>query len=56
MIVMSQEVNEKQKVSENNQPYATTATAKRFSSTNEYTDQYITHSKNHRSARFTFFD
>jgi hypothetical protein len=35
MIVMSQEVNEKQKVSENNQPYATTSTAKRFSSTYE---------------------
>ena len=34
MIIMSQEVNGKQKVSENNRPYATTATAKRFSSTN----------------------
>ena len=31
MIIMSQEVNGKQKVSENNRPYATTATAKRFS-------------------------
>jgi hypothetical protein len=33
MIIMSQVVNGKQKVSENNRPYATTATAKRFSST-----------------------
>ncbi len=31
MIIMSQEVNGKQKVSETNRPYATTATAKRFS-------------------------
>ena len=38
MIIMSQEVNGKQKVSENNRPYATTATAKRFSSTSDYTE------------------
>jgi hypothetical protein len=33
MIIMSQELNAKQRVSEDNRPYATTATAKRFSST-----------------------
>jgi len=41
-------------MSEKNRPHTTSATAKRFSSTTEYTDQYITDPKNHSSARFTF--
>jgi hypothetical protein len=35
MIIMSQKVNGKQTVSENNRLHATTATAKRFSSTDQ---------------------
>jgi hypothetical protein len=34
--------------------YTNDATAQRFSSTSEYTDQYITDSKNPSCARFTF--
>jgi hypothetical protein len=55
MMRMSQEGEWKtKKVSEKNRSYTASATAKRFSSTSEYTDQYITDPKNHSSARFTF--
>jgi hypothetical protein len=44
---MSQEGEWKtKKVSEKNRSYTASATAKRFSSTCEYTDQYITDPKN----------
>jgi hypothetical protein len=45
-----------EKTSERKGTYKNAATAKRFSSTTEYTDQYITDPKNHRPASFLPFD
>jgi hypothetical protein len=47
-------VDENEKVSEKNWLHTASATAKRFSSTIEYTDQYITESKNHSWPTFIF--
>jgi hypothetical protein len=57
MMRMSQEGEWKtKKVSEKNRSYTASATAKRFSSTNEYTDQHITDSKKSQLPKIYLFD